>query len=123
MAMAPACTVTVSVPISTMRFILDILIRVPPSATPTGEVEWLEPTARTGEGYWSGSIRILTMSLTEVASTTTRGCETRSPNQLVIVVPAAIAQPSSLKPWGQLDNEGSGEFQIGRASCRERGNI
>src|SRR5260370_14922253 len=93
MAIAPACTVTVSLPISRMLFILDILIRVPPSATPTGAVEWLEPTARTGEGYWFGFFRILIMSSTEVASTTTRGCEIRSPNQLVIVGPAAMRSP------------------------------
>ena len=35
---------------------------VPPSTTPQGAVEWLEPMARTGEGYFTGSFRIATMS-------------------------------------------------------------
>ena len=49
--MAPPCAVTVSLVISRMAFIFDISISVPPSAVPHGDVEWFEPTARTGEGY------------------------------------------------------------------------
>src|ERR1035437_3516310 len=57
------------------------------------------------------------MSSTEAASTTTRGCEVTSPNQLVIVVPA-IAQPSLCKPWRQLYHE---RFAGGWRSCGSRG--
>ena len=82
MCRAPASTVIVSAPMSRIRFIF-IRISVPPSATPQGEVEWLEPTARTGDGYFAASFRTATMSSTELASTMTLGCETMSPNQLM----------------------------------------
>src|ERR1035437_7663552 len=62
-----------------------IRISVPPSATPHGAVEWLDPTARTGEGYFTGSFMTATMSSTEFASTITLGCETILPNQFVTV--------------------------------------
>jgi hypothetical protein len=38
---------------------------------------------RTGDGYLTGSFKIAAMSSADVASTTTCGCETKSPNQLV----------------------------------------
>ncbi len=57
-------------------------ISVPPSATPHGAVEWFEPTARTGEGYFAGFFITSTMSATELASTIIWGWETTSPNQL-----------------------------------------
>jgi hypothetical protein len=41
-----------------------VTISVPLSATPQGVVEWLEPTARTGLGYRSWSLRMLTISST-----------------------------------------------------------
>ena len=56
---------------------------VPPSVTPQGAVEWFEPTARTGAGYFTGSFSTATMSSTELTSTMTLGCEIRSPNQLL----------------------------------------
>src|ERR1035441_7690674 len=80
---APACAVTVSLEISRMAFIFDILISVPPSAVPQGDVEWFDPTARTGDGYWAGFFRTATMSSTEAASTTTAGWEVIFPNQFV----------------------------------------
>src|ERR1039458_1218439 len=83
--MAPPCTVTVSLVISRTAFIFDILISVPPSAVPQGDVEWFEPTARTGEGYWPGFFKTATMSSVEAASTMTAGCDVMFPNQLVTV--------------------------------------
>src|SRR5581483_4878926 len=81
---APAWAVTVSGPTSRIWFIPFILITVPPSATPQRDVEWFEPTPRTGEGYFAGSFRIATISSTDFASTITCGCDTTSPNQLLI---------------------------------------
>ena len=72
MCRAPASTVIVSGPMFRIRFIF-IRISVPPSATPQGEVEWLEPTARTGDGYFAASFRTATISSTELASTMTLG--------------------------------------------------
>jgi hypothetical protein len=77
-----------------IAFIFDILISVPPSAVPQGEVEWFEPTARTGDGYCSGFLMTAMMSSTEAASTITAGLETMSPNQFV----TAIACPSPRRP-------------------------
>lgn len=71
--MAPPCAVTASLVTLTMAFIFDILISVPPSAVPQGEVEWFEPTARTGDGYWPGFFKTAMISSTEAASTTTAG--------------------------------------------------
>src|SRR5271169_4322198 len=84
--MAPACAVTVALVMSRMAFIFDIWISVPPSAVPQADVEWFDPTARTGAGYLSGFFRTVTMSLTEVASTMTAGCETMFSNQFVTVL-------------------------------------
>src|SRR5690242_8167078 len=64
-----------------MSCILRITIRVPPSATPQGVVEWLEPTALTGLGYFSVSFRTEMISSTLSASTTTCGDDTMLPNQ------------------------------------------
>ena len=50
MWMAPASTVSESALTLRIRFIF-IRITVPPSAVPQAVVEWLEPTARTGDGY------------------------------------------------------------------------
>src|SRR5919202_3905609 len=61
--------------------ILRVTTRVPSSATPQAVVEWLEPTARTGDGYCWVSWRIETISSTEVTSTTFRGEEVMLPNQ------------------------------------------
>src|SRR5690349_3185982 len=83
--MAPPCAVTVSAVMEVMPAIFSILRRVPPSAVPQGEVEWLEPTARTGAGYLSGLLRMATMSWTDEGSTTTAGWETMFPNQFVTV--------------------------------------
>src|ERR1700761_1844453 len=71
-----------------------IRISVPFSATPQGAVEWLEPTARTGAGYFTGSFITATMSSTLFASTMTWGWETIFPNQFVTVF-SAIALPRS----------------------------
>src|SRR5215472_6619684 len=68
-----------------MEFIFAMRMRVPPSAVPQGEVEWFEPTARTGEGYCAGFFRIATISSTEAASATTAGWELMFPNQFVTV--------------------------------------
>src|ERR1700726_2966959 len=81
--MAPACAVIVSLVISRMAFIFDILISVPPSAVPHGEVGWFEPTARTGDGYRPGFFKTAIMSSTEAASTMTAGWEVMFPNQFV----------------------------------------
>src|SRR6185437_5406911 len=70
---------------SRILFIFDILMRVPPSAVPQGEVEWFDPTARTGAGYCDGFLRIETISSRVAVSTTTAGWETMLPNQLVTV--------------------------------------
>src|SRR5215469_14516369 len=43
---------------------------------------------RTGDGYWSESFRMATMSSTEAAWATAFGCVTRSPNQFVTVISA-----------------------------------
>src|SRR5437667_8347556 len=68
-----------------MAFIFDIWMSVPPSAVPHGDVEWFDPTARTGDGYFCGFFTTAMMSSTVVASTTTAGCEVMLPNQLVTV--------------------------------------
>src|SRR5271166_1050975 len=95
MCRAPASTVMVSVPICRIRFIF-IRSSVPASATPQGAVEWLEPTARTGAGYFAGSFSTATMSSTELTSTMTLGCEIRSPNQLV-TSGSAMSSPVGLR--------------------------
>src|SRR5215471_2094375 len=87
---APASTVRVSLPMFKKRFIF-ILIRVPPSATPHGAVEWFDPTARTGDGYLSGFFKTEMMSSGEFASTIACGCETKSPNQFVTVRSDTVA--------------------------------
>ena len=80
------------------------MMRVPPSTTPQGAVEWFEPMARTGEGYFTGSFRMETTSAVELASTTTCGCETKSPNQFVTVdvgmefPPRGFAAPTLILP-------------------------
>src|ERR1017187_7727667 len=56
------------------------------------------------------------MSSTEAASTTTFGWDTRSPNQLVIVAPAAIAQPSSVQNLGDSYITDEGEEKEVRGS-------
>src|SRR5215470_2211153 len=65
-----------------MRFILRMMTTVPLSATAHGVVEWLEPTARIGLGYFSASRRIAIISCTFSASTTTAGDDVMSANQL-----------------------------------------
>src|SRR6187200_2801966 len=81
-----------------MRFILVVSTIVPPSASPHSVVECAEPRARTGEGNRAGSCTAATMSSTLLASTTARGCETRSPNQfrLSATAPAATSLASVL---------------------------
>src|SRR5947207_15944691 len=83
--MAPPCAVTVSDVTGPMAFILVILMSVPPRQVPQGEVEWFEPTARTGDGYLTGSFRTATISATDPASTITAGCDVMFPNQFVTV--------------------------------------
>src|SRR3984885_2812549 len=97
MCRAPASTVILSASILRMRFIF-IRRRVPPSATAQGAVEWLEPVARTGAGYFAASFMTVTMSSTEFASTMTLGCETRSPNQLVTSRSAILRSRLVLRP-------------------------
>src|SRR5262249_48263705 len=92
---APASAIREFVVMFRMRFIF-ILISVPPSATPQGAVEWFEPTARIGAGYWLGFLKTLTMSSTVFASTITLGCDTTSPNQLVTVKSDMIDLPATV---------------------------